>query len=140
MSDLTDARDLLATAHKNHADLFPKLIDIHLSEAGSPITGGTGLSAIIRQPSKQEAEILSGHHGINATRIFEVAVQGAFTRTIAGGVRPLKHKVKDGGVLWEIKEISTDDSGVTVAGIVEAAVYVFMCGRMQSGGIGEISL
>lgn len=132
MANPSDLRALIALAHYNASVAVGKTISLHLGDSTSPVTGWTGLYAIIRQPRWSEAQ-LAAARGSEVNLVVEVARQGTFT---GANLRNQKYKVKYGDVYYEIVDVTTDDAATSATGRLDAAVYTLMCKRLDTG-IGE---
>lgn len=136
MSNPGDLRDILSAAHAEMAGLIGKTVDLYALDETTVVTNGTSLSAIVRGANHREEKWLASI-GIKVDLVVEIPAQGLVDLSV---LRPQKHKVKYGGVFWEIKSIQHDDLDTTTSEAPTASVWTLMCCRDKSGGIGEIAL
>ena len=128
MSNPADFRTLMAGAHKNMADLVGKTADVYAQGASTALY--TGLSAIVRDFTQREIEILA-MKGIEADTRFEFPRQTNLSFT-GDTLAPKRHQIVYGGARFEVREVSHDDAETTSSGLSSASVYVISAMRLPA--------
>ena len=130
MSTLEDLQTIMANAQSERAKGLGKKVDILNPDE---TVKNAALDAIVRGPSQNEIERLSGALQIDTDVVFEVGKQGSFTLS---GIEPHLVKVRypiTTGLIHEIVHVETDDADPGGVGTVAT-----LFGKTPARGVGEM--
>ena len=130
MATIDDLQTIMANAQSERAKGLGKQIDILNPDE---TVKNAALYAIVRGPSQNEIERLSGALQIDTDVVFDVSLQTDFTLS---GIEPHLVKVRypiTDGLIHEIVHVETDD--VDPGGI---GTVVTLFGKTPARGIGEM--
>lgn len=130
MATIDDLQTIMANAQSERAKGLGKQVDILNPDE---TVKNAALYAIVRGPSQNEIERLSGALQIDTDVVFEVGKQGSFTLS---GIEPHLVKVRypiTDGLIHEIVHVETDDVDPDGIGTV-----VTLFGKTPARGIGEM--
>lgn len=133
MSNPGDIRDLLASAAVNGLTLLGYTVDIHEQDSATAVTNGSDLKALVREPSNKEAREFDSLFENQLDLVIEIPKQGSFLPSI---IKQQQHKIKYGGVFYEINDVRGGGPVTSTDGEIERAVAVCFCSRLADGPVG----